>query len=263
METTRHFIGLLIITASILMFFTNYGLAGVFAVSFSQNGSPADSPVVDYDTEIVKEKSEARKEKDSHFNGLGAPGFGAPGKNRPITELPLEVEPLPLINHWFVGLSSLPVVESDFIILGEIVAREAHLSGDGTGIYSEITVRIDEVFKSGLAAVTPGSSLSVNRLGGTVRFASGRIQKYTILRQGTLRQNSQYVLFLRKTAEGDSMVVTGYELAAGHVTPLDGEDVNDPRSDLPFAKYRGVEQAAFLQELRETIANSSNRGATL
>jgi hypothetical protein len=248
----RYFLAAMILTASFLMFLAIHKPSGALAVSFSQNDNSKDSPIVDYDTEVIKEKSKARKEKDSHFKGVGNPN-----KRRPIAELPEGVEPLLTVGAWWVGLSPLPIDQSDIIVLGDVVAREAHLSDDKTGIYSEFTVQVDQVFKDTTGTVLVGGSLSATRLGGSVRFASGKIQKYGLARHGMPRNGSQYVLFLRKTTDGDLLILTGYELSGGHVTPLDGEDTGDPRTDLPFAKYRGAYQTAFLAELSKATASST------
>jgi hypothetical protein len=61
------------------------------------------------------------------------------------------------------------------------------------------------------------------------------------------RVGSQYVLFLRKTEDGDFLILTGYELLDGSITPIDGEGNKNPRMDLPFTKYRGADQAKFLK----------------
>ena len=94
-----------------------------------------------------------------------------------------------------------------------------------------------------------------------MRFKSGKIQKYELARQGMPQVGAQYVLFLRKTVDGDLLILTGYELSDGHITPLDGDDNKDPRLVLPFAKYRGADQADFLKELRDAAGRSVIGGA--
>jgi hypothetical protein len=245
----------LIISMTALMFLLIHRQGDAVPVAVAQNGKATDSPIADYDAETLKEKSKARKEKDSHFKG-----FGNPDPRKPIIELPEAVEPLPSNSHWWIGLSALPVEQSDLVVLGDIVDRQAHLTGDRSGIYSEFTVQIDRIFKDPTGSLLVASLLQVNREGGTVRFASGKIQKYEIARQGMPGTGSRYVLFLRKTAEGDLLILTGYELSIGKVTPLDGEDRSDPRSSLPFAKYRGAVQTSLLKDLDEASARSTGEG---
>lgn len=253
---TKYTYFLLIISTTALMFLLIHVHGDATSVAFSQNVKSADFPIADYDIETGKEKGKARKDKDSHFKGLGNPD-----QRKPIAELPLGSEPLPTSSHWWIGLSALPVEQSDIIVLGHILGREAHLSDDRTGIYSEFTVQIEEVFRDTTRTPQVLGSLSVNRAGGSVRFASGKIQKYEIAGQGMPGAGSQYVLFLRKSAAGDLLILTGYEFVGGNVTPLDGEDVSDPRSNLPFAKYRGADQKTFLKDLHEAAAKSIGGGA--
>jgi hypothetical protein len=252
----RYYLSAAMLVGVLAMFLTIHGLGGAISSPSIQENNSIDLPVVDYDNEVTKEKSKARKEKDSHFKGRGNPD-----SRKPITELPSGIEPLPTSGHWWIGLSALPVDQSDAIILGNILVREAHLSSDKTGIYSEFNVQLNQVFKDTTGTLVVGDSLPVNRAGGSVRFASGKIQKYSLAGQGMPRTGSLYVLFLRKTAEGDLVILTGYELSGGHVTPLDGENNRNPKSDLPFAKYRGANQDAFLEELRRAVVIAATGGA--
>jgi hypothetical protein len=247
----RAFLVAVILVTALFVSLTTYKSGSTLAVSASQNDDSQDLPSLDYETETLKEKSKERKQIDSHFKGRGNPD----GRKQ-ISELPEGVEPLPTLTHWWVGLSALPVEQSDVVVLGDIVDGAAHLSDDRTGIYSEFTVHVDEIFQDATGAVAAGGSLTVSRAGGGVRFASGRTQKYRIGRQGMPRDGRRYVLFLKRMPEGDLIILTGYEISGGRVTPLDGEGSKDPRSDLPFAQYRGADQAAFLTDVRKAAANS-------
>jgi hypothetical protein len=246
---SKYLVGAVVLTTSLLLLVTFYKTSGALSASpYSQGNNSRDLPVVDYEIEITKPKSRERKEKGNHFKGRGNPDG-----RRPIEELPEGVEPLPINGAWWLGLSALPMDQSDVVVLGIIGAREAHLSDDRTGIYSEFIVLVSAVLKDSTKTIISGTPVSVNRLGGGVRFKSGKIQKYELSRQGMPQVGSQYVLFLRKTADGDLLILTGYELSDGHITPLDGEENKDPRMVLPFAKYRGANQADFLKELRDVF----------
>jgi hypothetical protein len=239
--------------AILLTLVTAYKSELTRAQSSQGRGDEARAPVLDYEAEVKTKKSSERREKDKRFDGRGGPG-------RPITEFPPGAEPLPSIAHWWVGLPALPAAESDAVILGTVIDQSAHLSDNKTGIYSEFIVRVEEVFKDAGGSAAPGSSLTVTRVGGGVRFPSGKIQQYAVARQGTPQQGRHYVLFIKRGAGDDLMILTGYELSDGRVTPLDGEDDQDPRSALPFSRYRGVSQAEFLRELCAALSNSARAG---
>jgi hypothetical protein len=253
---SRYLFGAVISLTLLVVFLTFLKTGSTPTVSAgSQDDNFRDLPVLDYEAETTKEKSKARIEKDEHFKGRGNPGRG------PITELPNGIEPLPTNVHWWLGLSAIPVDQSDLIVLGDVLAREAHLSSDRTGIHSEFTVQITEVLKGATNQVVAGSRLFVNRLGGSVRFGSGKIQNYGLSGQGMPHASAHYVLFLGRTVEGDLLILTGYELSGTHVIPLDGEDSKDPKGDLPFAKYRGADQTKFIKEVRDAVTRSTTGGA--
>jgi hypothetical protein len=253
----RYIAGAVVLAALPLLFFSFYGTRGMpSAPSYAREKRQPDLPTVDYEKETSKPKDKARKEKGDRFSERGNKGG-----RKAIEKLPDNVELLPLTSHWWVGLSALPVDQSDVVIRGYIVSREAHLSDDRTGIYSEFEVQVAEIVKDTSSAIVAGTPLTVNRSGGSVRFASGKIQTYIISRQDMPRSGHQYVLFLKKTAAGDLLILTGYELSNGQVQPLDGEETDDPRSTLPFAKYRGKNTESFFQEVRDAAARPVTEGA--
>jgi hypothetical protein len=253
----RYIPGAVLCAALPLLFFSFYGSGGApSAAPIAQERRQPDLPVVDYDNEISKPKDKPRKEKDDRFKGQGNAD-----RRKPISQLPDGIEILPTAGHWWVGLSALPTDQSNVVIRGYIASRAAHLSDDRTGIYSEFEVQVAEVFKDTSSAITAGTALTVNRAGGSVRFTSGKIQTYGITHQDMPRPGRQYVLFLQKTAAGDLLILTGYELTNERVQPLDGEDTDDSRSALPFAKYRGKDTESFLQEVRDAAARPVTGGA--
>lgn len=166
--------------------------------------------------------------------------------------------------HWWARLSALPVEQSDLVVVGEITNAEAFLSGDKTNVYSEFTLRVEEIFKNNSQVQIPsGSSIVAERQIGAVRFPSGRIQRYKTHRQGAPQTGKRYVLFLKRDNQApDFSILTGYELRAGRVIPLDGEDVKDQRADLPFARYRGTDENTFLGAVREAIVRAGQTPAT-
>lgn len=173
----------------------------------------------------------------------------------PIEEMETGVKPLPIISPWARGLSALPVDRSDAIVKGEVTSAHAYLSEDGTGVYSEFTLKISEVFK-GDDSISLGQEIVTERAGGAIRFPSGKVQRYSVDQQGMPRSGAQYVLFLRRNAEdGDFYIVTGYELRLGHVNPLDG-NVSNGQNHLPFGVYKNADETSFLNDLRAAIANA-------
>lgn len=169
-------------------------------------------------------------------------------------------------SHWSRGLPAIPAAQSDAILIGEITDAHAYLSNDKTSVYSEFTVLVEAMLKSGnnvpLSSSSP-SLLSVQRLGGAVRFPSGHVQKYVTSGQGMPRVGRRYVFFLKSVGqEQDFCLITGYELRGDKVFPVDGASVEEGTQKFPFDEYRGFDASAFLTIVRNAIAETlpSSRG---
>ena len=166
-------------------------------------------------------------------------------KSGPIVELASDVEELPLNSHWWKGIPALPIAESDAIVVGEVLNGKAHLSNNRSIVYSEFPTRVDQILKnSGPTILTIGETIVGERLGGGVRFPSGKVQHYRVSKQGLPQTNEKYVLFLKCNGE-DYDIITGYSINKGRVSPLDGG------GDLQFGKYEGKPVDSFLSELLE------------
>jgi len=166
--------------------------------------------------------------------------------------------PVITLSSWSETLPALPVVLSDAVLLGEVTNAEAHLSNDFSGVYSEFTVRVEEVFKNNqTTAVVPGALITTERQGGRVKVRSGQVIRYGIAGQDMPRVGQRYLLFL-KANEQQFTIVTGYQLASGSVVPLDGENAPGHRV-MKWAgdSFRGTDANQFLDEVRKAIAQSS------
>jgi hypothetical protein len=157
--------------------------------------------------------------------------------------------------HWWQGLSALPVAQSDVIVLGEIIRSQAHLSNDKSGVYSEFTIRIDDLLKpSKVDVFSSGDTIVGERAGGAVRFSSGRITQYILLGQGFPLIGRRYILFLKMNEVGqDFHILTGYQLRRGKVQPLDQKDI--------FAHYEGQDQTSLLDDIRNALAKAEQNPA--
>jgi hypothetical protein len=195
----------------------------------------AKLPIVDYDApeSSDKEKREKRRKKGRKHNGASIPV-------NPSAELITSTS----VSHWFYGMPPLPTVQSDIIVLGEVVGADAFLSPDKTGVYSEYSVRVDEVLKTDDPTTTVGQMISVERSGGRVRLQSGLIQSYKVLNQGVPRVGSKYAFFLTRSQQ-DLRILTGYELRRNKVKPLDNVNL--------FAVYNNAGVQSFMDELRQAM----------
>jgi hypothetical protein len=158
--------------------------------------------------------------------------------------------------HWPPGFPTLPVGQSDAVILGEVTDTKAYVTDDKSTVYSEFTVRITKVLRDDARAPLPaGGSIVMERPGGRVRYSTGHISRFSLTGLGMPRMARQYVLFLTGNSEDQSYhLVTGYELLNGHVFPLD----KTTSSQTDFDAYVNMDEAAFLKQLDAAIAMSSS-----
>lgn len=160
------------------------------------------------------------------------------------------------IVDWDVGLPAFPVARSAAIVTGEVTDARAYLSEDGTGIYSEFSIQVDEILKNDpLNPVTAGVPLFAEREGGRVRFPSGKIVTARVVNQDMPRPGRRYVFFLRRRSLTGSdseglHLLTAYELREGRVVPLD--KVSEKH---PINQYKGKAEEEFLTELRAFIVD--------
>jgi hypothetical protein len=244
-------------TLTLTAFFISVALMGTFAAhkrgdtlayNLQQPAADADMPLVEFGSAVKPAmKQKARKRGLNVF------------PDKAIAELPPGVEPLPFSGHQFARLPALPVAQSNAVVLGEITGRRAVLTDDKLGVYSEFSIQLLKVFKDDQGVLRVGGSVEASRLGGAVRFPSGKIQRYTVSRQGYPELGNQYVLFLKRDEEGDFSIVTGYDVSSPGVTPLDG-DARQPRGDLQFGIYRGMARDSFLTELQNAVTATTRGG---
>ncbi len=232
----------------------------------TQNGSPAQSKAIDESVPVADavapeptdpKKQKLRKARGKRHNGnFDNPQDAATFR---ITENS---------QSGYGGFSShapaepaLPASQSDTIVIGEVTDAHAYLSDDKTSVYSEFAVRVEEALKYNSAVpFNMGDSIDITRGGGAVRFPSGKVY-FTLFRGKPFpRKGRRYLFFLKSDEAGQSFsIITGYELRAGRVHPLDGYDkaIPVPYQLAAHQKYEGMDEAAFLNEVREAITRAS------
>src|SRR5207253_10509831 len=107
---------------------------------------------------------------------------------------------------------------------GTITHSQAFISNDRSAVYSEFQVIVNKILKNNDAlGITPDANIVAERVGGRIRFASGRAQLRGDSGRNLPHKSKQYALFLKWDEPGkDFMIVTGYEIRGESVYPLDG-----------------------------------------
>ncbi len=142
---------------------------------------------------------------------------------------------------------ALPVAQSDVIVLGAVLNAEAHRSENKLNVFSNFEMKVDEVLKGNLPV---GNVINVQRVGGFVNYANQRKVLFRLVGNGMPAVGARYVLFLR-VLDDDYRILTGYELGAEGVMPLD--------HSRQFETYYGKNETDFLTALRDAIAQVSRQ----
>lgn len=187
--------------------------------------------------------------KGKRYNGSGKISEISPAYTQECGAIDFEVRSKS--THWINEVPDLPVKQSSVILVGRVIDAEAFLSTDKTSIYSEFKVEVETAFKN--TASQPLYHIVVDRLGGAVRFPSGRIQRFNFFRGQRMPQiGRRYILFLNHQMSGqDPSILTGYELSEGQILALD----NLP----PYSNYNQWSESKFLKLLEETIEKEAKK----
>lgn len=171
-------------------------------------------PVADYEAAEsgAPDTRQQRRGKNRRYDGRGVVAKPENSGEEQVTTR---------FDDWEMQLPALPVAQSDAVVIGEVLDAKAYLSNDKSGVYSEFSLRADEVLmESGTAKIAPGSTVVAEREGGRVRLPSGVIELYQIAGYGMPRNHHRYVLFLRGTGEERSYsIITGYGAGGSYLTP--------------------------------------------
>lgn len=148
-----------------------------------------------------------------------------------------------------LSFPSLPVAESNYVVLGRVTRAEAHLSENKKNVYSEFTVVVEKVFKTARGSIIEGSEITVDRIGGYVKYPNGRTLLYRVAATNMPAVEERYLFFLTSKNNEDLVILTAYAMTVDGVVPLDQSE--------QFEEFRGLKEDVFLQKLRDLLARSS------
>ena len=198
-----------------------------------------------------------RQTREEHYSKSHAPRQ-IPTDPGLVVNGQTETTTLRFIDYNVVGSPDprgIPVSTSTAIVIGTVTGGECFITKDHAYVYTDYTVRVDQILKPDQAAsLSLGTNLLAAREGGAIRYPSGHITNVLTSGHGLPEVGSQYVLFLWKpipnSLEYEIIFDSGYQVKNGRVYPLD--DVN--------SQYLGVDLPVFLDEVNKTIAASRGKG---
>lgn len=143
---------------------------------------------------------------------------------------------------------AFPLNVSDTIVVAQVLNGSAHRSENKANVFSDFEVRVDEILKARNSALAAGEIITLERVGGFLRYPSGRKVLFRLVGHGMPEVGARYVFFLN-TVDQDYRIVTGYELSVtGVVIPLD--------NSAQFRSHQGEDETNFLNALRKAIKDT-------
>jgi hypothetical protein len=198
-------------------------------------------PTADYDDNQDlpdPEKNAKRKAKQKRYNDNElVTSHVQPGTD----EAALILEP-------HITFPALPVAESDIVVVGTIGTAEALLSESKRNVFSEFTLTVEDVLKSKIQGVEQGSVLTIDRVGGHVKYPNGQRVLFRIAGLNMPEIGGRYLLFLTlKHNNEDISILTAYQLTPNGAIPID--------EPYHVASLTGVSEVDILQRVRNLIQN--------
>jgi hypothetical protein len=122
------------------------------------------------------------------------------------------------------ALPFIPLGEGEIAFKGQVSKVGSYLSEDRTHIYTEITWRVQEIFKQPKDLMLSSDEMIItDQIGGSVKIASGRIARDDT-RYGFMGRpyvGGHYVVFVKMNHKGEDLtVIRAYELSDGKVFKL-------------------------------------------
>lgn len=180
----------------------------------------------------------------------------------------VQSEPVPNIREsrrnddWEIGLSDLPVEQSEYIIEGEVLESYAYLSTDKSGVYSEYNVKVKKILKSPVNSIPIiEKNILLERAGGRVRYSSSQIIRYYLSGQGSPKLGRKYLFFLAKAPQNSFKILTAYETQSHKILALDGANTTKSgRGQWVFDKHNGENFDDFFKKVKNKLNNHLQGG---
>ncbi len=217
----------------------------------SQSKTTIDNDIAEDEPEPLDgQEREARRAKNARYNtGRRDLTTREPGVER-------------FVDQVWPRRELIPAAESAVIATGIVIKAQPYLSADRSRIYTEITIRVDELLKQDRASrISSNQTLVIDRLGGALKLKTGVVVRDNVQidNLGVTQLGKRYVLFARSVNDGmDVSLIESYEL-------IDGKDfTNDSRPNRLISTLAGVpstwaDEAAFLKAVREvTVSTARN-----
>jgi hypothetical protein len=139
-----------------------------------------------------------------------------------------------------------PVDESPLIVLGKVEKVTAFLSNDKGCVYTEFTIRVEELLKNSERGKAVQKKVIADREGGVVVYPGGQRVMYQGSVLGLPLLGSRYLFFLKKDDESPNYgIITSYE--------IDGGSARRVERGRNFDEFKDSDKTVFLEKVRNKI----------
>ena len=209
-ETMKFATSLLVAGACVVLTVVGYGQAGTYSkTSEAQRRVERDVVAEEPEPSNAKER-EARRAKNRRYNTGGSDLTVERPQNSEI-----------FFEQVWPAVEFIPVTDSAVVLVGRVVKVQPYLSSDRSRIYTEITLRVDDLLKRDEDnRVAANKTVVIDRLGGTLELKTGRIARdgIQIDNLGNLPLSKRYVVFAQAINDGNDLsLIKSYELVDGKV----------------------------------------------
>ncbi len=181
------------------------------------------------------EKGRAKKEKRQRFDAWQ---FVSSKPESWIAESVLSSE-------GYLDFPALPVNESDIILIATVLSSEAHMSGNRKGVFSEFNLAVESVLKTNQDFTSEGSLLTVDRVGGYVKYPNGQQILFRVNGVNMPQVGARYLFFLSTRRKPDFIIKTAYELTPQGVVALDFSE--------QFLALDGISETEIQKRVRDLL----------
>ncbi len=144
----------------------------------------------------------------------------------------------------YLDFPALPVKESDIILVASVSSSEAHMSGNRRGVFSEFNLTVESVLKTN-QEVAEGSLLTVDRVGGYVKYPNGHRILFRVSGVNMPQVGARYLFFLSTRRKPDFIIKTAYELTPQGVVALDLSE--------QFLALDGISETELRKRIRDLL----------
>jgi len=155
-------------------------------------------------------------------------------------------------------LPLLPAGKSDAVVAGTINRHQAFMSQDGTNIYTELYVNVDQVFKTNNPSLQSGETLTVLNDGGSLVVHGRKLHVNPVSGDpsGFVDLGGRYVFFLRYQPNIDAYrVVKAWRLTGNGPQALQPSDKQGPEAELLLS----MSESQFLNEVQQAVNDANQK----